>query len=941
MARIDELTGAARKGLGGALVLRGEAGIGKSALLDHAGRTAAGFHAVRASGAEYERELPFAALYQLCVPMLRHLPELPAQQREILRNAFGLATSAPDVFRIGVATLELLSRTARDRPLLCLIDDAQWLDTASSKVLTFLARRISCEPVAMLFAVRPHGTEAESRPDGSAVPGGRGGRGGEEGSGGQGGPGDVGVQGEVGVQGGSGEPGGGGEPGELGEPGGLDVLPGLVVGGLSDTDARTLLAARSHVTLDDQVRRRILAEARGNPLALLELPTSGGFAPPDTLSVPTRVERGFRARLAGLPDGARLLLTVASADPTGDPGLLWPAARLLGLDPTTVGEAAAATGLVEFSTRVRFCHPLARSAVYRAAEAERRRTAHRVLAEVTDPAADPDRRAWHRAQAGAGPDEDVAAELERSAARARSRGGVAAAAAFLERAAALSVDTAKRTERTLTAVRAKLDAGITDTAVDLLTTVENASLDELQHARVDLLRGRIAFVRHNDGNGPAFMLRAARRLAGPDPQWSRDCFLDALEMSLVVGRATGVMDMVLAAARSTAPPSRSPDVLDGLIRLGTDGHRAAVPLIRGALEGDGAPMWTRRPALAVVLAGELWDPHTHAAITEWLMRTGRESGSPLVLRLGLAQLTSWAVLSGDLGQAMAAITEEEAIADAVGGPPVTYHRLQLAALRGRRQEALHLFESATGAAAVSGAGQLIANTHWAAAVLHNGLGEYPAALAAARQAVANGDLFLAGFSLPELVEAAVACGEHEAAVRALESLTERTEASGTSSGLGIAAYARGLVTGVEDHYREAVEHLEKSPMVPYRARAHLLYGQWLRREGRRRDCRRQLRTAHELLSGAGIEAFARRAADELRATGEKAPGRSGSACDRLTAQELYIARLVATGATSKEVASRLFLSPRTIDAHLRNIFRKLGITSRRQLRDHPGLGPGL
>ncbi|MEU9883736.1 ATP-binding protein [Streptomyces phaeochromogenes] len=879
MRRIDELAGAARAGRGGALVLRGEAGIGKSALLDHARRAAGGFRTVGAFGSQYERELPFAALHQLCLPMLPHLTELPVQHREALRNAFGLATGAPDVFRIGVATLELLSCAARERPLLCLIDDAQWLDTASSKVLTFLARRVTCEPVAMMFAARPNRAAGE-----------------------------------------------------------LDELPGLFVGGLSDTDARTLLAAKSHVTLDDQVRQRIMAEARGNPLALLELPRAGGFAPPDTSSVPTRIERSFRARLDELPDAVRLLLTVASADPTGDPGLLWPAARQLDLDLTASSEAATATGLVEFSTRVRFCHPLARSAVYRAAEAEQRRTAHRVLAEVTDPVTDPDRRAWHRAQAGTGPDEDVAAELERSAFRARSRGGAVAAAAFLERAAELSLDAGRRTERTLTAVRAQLDAGMNDSAAQLLTTVENAALGELQHARVDLLRGQIAFVRNTDRNGPMFMLRAAQRLAEPDPEWSRECFLDALEMSLVVGRATGVMDMVLAAARSSAPTPRSPDVLDALIRLDADGHRAAVPLIRHVLDGDDAPMWTRRPALAVMLAGELWDPHALEAIVRWLMKTGRESGSPLMLRLGLAQMASYAVLTGDLGQAISAIAEEEAIADATGGPPVTYHRLQLVAMRGRRQEALELFDTVTAAATVRGSGQLIANTQVTAAVLYNGLGDYPAALAAARQAAAHGDLFLAGFSLPELVEAAVRCGERDEAVTALESLTERTEASGTVSGLGIAAYARGLVTGVEDHYREAIEYLEKSPMVPYRARAHLLYGEWLRREGRRRDCRQHLRTAHELLSEAGIEAFARRAADELRATGEKARGRSGPAFDQLTEQEVYIARLVATGATSKEVAARLFLSPRTIDAHLRNIFRKLAITSRRQLRDHPGLG---
>ncbi|MEV1023091.1 LuxR family transcriptional regulator [Streptomyces sp. NPDC050264] len=876
---LTELTNTARASRGGALVLLGEAGIGKSALLEYAGRTAQEMRIVRASGSEYEKELPFAGLHQLCVPLLSYLSHLHAQHREALQNAFGLGAGAPDVFRVGLAALELLSCAAGERPLLCLIDDAHWLDTASSKVLAFLARRIACEPVGMVFTARP-GCEA----------------------------------------------------------GELAALPTVTVGGLSDTDARTLLGRRSHLTLDDQVRHQLVAEARGNPLALLELPAAGGFAPPATTSVPNRVERTYRARLTGLPDGTRLLLTIASADPTGSPALLWPAARQLDIDVTVAGEEAAATGLVEFSTRIRFCHPLARSAVYRAARPGERLSAHRALADVTDPAVDPDRRAWHRAQAGTGPDEDVAAELERSAARAQARGGTAAAAAFAERAAALSLDAAKRTERTLTAVRAHIDAGTSDAARQLLATVGHLTLHTRQRARADLLHGQLAFLRDNDNNGPMYMLRAAQRLADVDPEWSRECFLDALEMSLVVGRATGVMDRVLAAARASAPAPRSPDVLDALILLTTDGPRAAYPLIRKALHGDDAPMWIRRPALAVVLACELWDPHTHEEITEWLMKTGRASGSPLLLRLGLAQTASSSAFSGDLGRAMAAITEEEAIADAVGGPPVTYHRLQLAAMRGRRQEALELFETVTATSAASGAGQLMANTHWAAAVLHNSLGDYSAALTAARQATAHGDLFLAGFSLPELVEAAVRCGEHEAAAEALVSLTERTEASDTVSGLGIAAYARGLVTGIEDHYREAIEHLDKSPLVPYRARAHLLYGEWLRRRGRRRDCRQHLRTAHELASEIGAEALARRGADELRATGEKAQSRSGSTDGRLTEQERCIARLVSTGATSKEVAAHLFLSPRTVDAHLRNIFRKLDISSRRQLRDHPSLG---
>ncbi|MFG1603897.1 AAA family ATPase [Actinoplanes sp. NPDC049265] len=863
--RIDELIGAARTGRGGVLVLRGEAGIGKSALLDHARRSAPGFRIVEASGSEFETELPFAALHQLCVPMLGRLAELPAPHRDALRIAFGLVTGAPDPFRIGLATLELMS-AAGGQPLLCVVDDAHWLDAASSRALAFLARRVSAEPVAMLFAVR-----------------------------------------EAGV---------------------LDELPGLPVGGLSDADARALLTVDG--PLDEQVRERIVAEARGNPLGLLELPRAGGFASPGP-AVPTRIERGFQARLDGQPDDVRLLLTLAGADPTGNPGLLWPAARRLGLDGPATSRAATATGLVEFATRVRFCHPLARSAVYRAATVDDRQAVHRALAEVTDPIADPDRRAWHRAEAVGGPDDDVAADLARSAHRAQSRGGMAAAAAFFERAAALSLDAGPRFEHTVAAAQAHLDAGRAETAAGLLTTVEDSALTEVQRARVELLRGRIAFVRRGDNDGPAFMLRAAQRLAPIDPNWSRTTFLDALEMSLAVGRAAGLMDVVLAAA----PATGDGDVLDALSLLAKEGHRTIAPLLREVLH---TPLWTTRPALAVMLAGELWDPHAYASIVDWLLTTGREQGSPFVLGLGLAQLTSLSVLTGDLGRAIAAIAEEEAIADAIGAPPKLYPRLQLAALRGRRDEALALFRTATAAATEHGAGQLIANVHLSAAILHNGLGDYPAALAAARQAAEPGDLSLAGFALPELVEAAVRSGKPTAARTALAALTERADGSGTNTGLGVAAYARGLVTGREEDYREAVDRLTDSPLVPYRARAHLLYGEWLRREGRRRDCRPQLRTAHELMSASGMEAFTRRAASELRATGETARSRTGHTYDQLTMQEMSIARLVATGATSNEVAARLFLSPRTVDAHLRNIFRKLGITSRRQLRDQPDLG---
>ncbi|WP_460398258.1 helix-turn-helix transcriptional regulator, partial [Actinophytocola sediminis] len=514
-----------------------------------------------------------------------------------------------------------------------------------------------------------------------------------------------------------------------------------------------------------------------------------------------------------------------------------------------------------------------------------------------------------------------------------ARGGIAAAAAFAERAAALSLDPATRLARTLTATRAMLDAGATDAAETLLGTIA-ATPDPRRQVDIDLLRGRLSFMRHNDGDGPMFMLRAAHRMSATDPAAAREYYLDALEMALVVGRASGVLDKVLAAVRS-ARPTASGDVLDALVVLDAHGHRAAAPMLRAALVDR--VLWTERPALAIMIAGELLDPHTHATVIESLLKSGRETGSPLVLRLALAQVASYAAVTGDLGQAMAAIGEEEALADAIDGPPMFYPRLYLAAMRGHREDAAAEFATATATATRSGAGQLIANVHWAESVLHNGLADYPAALAAARRATAHGDLLLAGLALPELVEAAVRCGDRDTATTALAELTERTEASATPTALGVGAYARALVTGVEDHYVEALDRLEGNPLRPYHARAHLLYGEWLRRAGRRRECRTQLRTAHDLLSAAGLTAFAARAATELLATGETARSRSTTTLHLLTMRETHIARLVATGATSAEVAARLFLSPRTVEAHLRNIYRKLDISSRRQLRDLPDL----
>jgi DNA-binding CsgD family transcriptional regulator len=865
---LDDLIAAARTGRGGALVLRGEAGIGKSALLEHARRGATACQIVTATGSEFETELPYAALHQLCGPLLDRLPDLPDPQREAMEVALGLADGTPHPLRIGLATLTLLVSGPREQPLVCLLDDAQWLDPASLKALAFAARRIDAEPVAIVFAVR--------RPS----------------------PADE-----------------------------LADLPALAVPGLTDADARELLAASSHGALDPQVRHRIVAEARGNPLALLELPRAGGFGTPDTSSVPSRIEHSYQDRLHGLSGDSRMLLTVASAEPTGSPLLLWPAAQRLGLDVTTAAAEITGTGLADFAARIRFCHPLARSAVYRAAPPDKRRAAHGALAEVTDPATDPDRRAWHRAYACAGPDDDVAADLERSAGTARARGGVQAVAAFLEQAAALTMDPGTRIERTLDAAQANLDAGRLEAAAGLLTVLDGLALDVRQQARADRTAGRLAFVRHDDRGGCAFLLRAARGLAAVSLGEARECLIDAAETSLAVGCASAALPGILAEAATIAPAGREPDVLDALLILSVDGHRKAAPLMRRILDRTGEPLWTRWPSLSIMIASELWDADTYASIANSLLAAGRESGAPLRLRLALAQTAHHAVLTGDLGAAVTAIAEEEAIADATGVPPLAYHRSHLAATRGRPSDAAELLRAG------AGAGQLRASVSWASAVLHNGLARYPEALRAARHATSADDLFLTGMALPELIEAAVRCGETGEAVSALDLLAERTAGSRNPTALGICAYARGLVTGAEDDFQEAVRELTKSILVTYRARAHLAYGEWLRRAGRRRDARLELRTAHTLFSERGIEGFARRASDELRATGERARRRTGPSVDQLTTQELAIARHVASGATSPEVATRLFLSPRTVEAHLRNIYRKLGISSRRQLRE--------
>jgi DNA-binding CsgD family transcriptional regulator len=898
-AVLDRLAAAVRGGQSRVLVLYGEPGVGKTMLLDYLARRAQDCQVVRAAGVQSEMELAFAGLHQLCAPMLDRVGRLPEPQQEALQTAFGRSAGpVPDRFLVSLAVLSLLSEVAGERPLVCVIDDQQWLDRASAQAFGFVARRLGADPVGLVFGTRVPGAE-------------------------------------------------------------LARLPELPVAGLRDDDARALLGSVLPGPLDPRVRDQIVAEAGGNPLALLELPRglaagqlAGGFGLPGAVSLPERIEESFQRQLDALPRVTQRLLLLAAADPSGDPALAWRAAGQLRI-PFQAGAPAAEAGLAEFGTRVRFRHPLLRSAAYRSATPEERQAAHLALAEATDPLADPDRRAWHRAQAAPGPDEEVAAELERSAGRALSRGGLAAAAAFLERAVRLTVDPVRRVERTLAAAQASLEAGEFGQALGLLVTAEDGAdfgtglLDEFASARVDLLRGQVMFASGLGGDAPPLLLKAAKRLEPLDPDLARETYLTAWMAAMFAGRLAGAGDLleVSRAARALPAPAEPPRpvdlVLDGLTLLVTDGPRAAAPTLRQAVTGyAGADIAVadelRWGWLAQAAASALWDDDAWRAMLTRQVQLARDAGALDQLPILLGALGTAVVWSGDFTEAGALIAETDAVCAATGTRSAPFSAMILAAWSGHQAEAAPLVEATVADATAAGQGIAVAYARWVAAILGNGLGRYAEALPAARQAAEDtSTIFISMWALPELIEAAVRTGEAAAAEAALTRLTEFTQAGKTDFGLGIEARSRAQVShgqAAEAGYQEAVTRLGRTRLRTELGRAHLLYGEWLRRANRRTDARAQLRAAHELLSAIGAAAFADRAQRELAATGETVRKRSAASASELTVQEASIARLAVEGRTNPEIGAQLFLSARTVEWHLRKIFAKLGIASRRELR---------
>jgi DNA-binding CsgD family transcriptional regulator len=889
---LDRFVTAIRAGESQALVVSGEAGVGKTALLDYLAANGSGCRISRTTGCQSEMELAFAALHQLCAPMLGSLQRLPAPQRDAVRTAFGMSSGpATDPFLVGLGVLSLLSEVAEEQPLVCLVDDEQWLDRASAQVLGFAARRLGAESVGLVFAARVPSSD-------------------------------------------------------------IAGLPDLVVECLGETDARALLDVALTGPLDARVRDQILAETRGNPLALLELPRgltpqelAGGFGLPSAMRLSGGIEVNFRRRVDVLPDQTRRLLLIAAAEPVGDPALVWGAAARLGIG-TEAAAPATETGLVEFGMRVRFRHPLVRSAVYGSASPQERQQVHGALSGATDPERDPDRHAWHRAHAAAGPDEAVAAELERSAGRARARGGLAAAAAFLERATALTLDPARRTERALEAASAKVRAGAFDAARDLLAIAEAGPLSDFQQARIDLIGAELAFLTNRGSDAPPLLLKAARRLEPIDLELSRATYLQALTAGYFAGRLAlggGAAEVARAAANAPRPPHppRAPDLLlDGLIAHHNDGYRAGLPILRKALNLFGTGMSVdeelRWHWVAGIVARYVWDDHSWDVLSDRHVRLARSVGALSELPVALNSRAFMLLFAGELATAASLIQQLQPAIEATGSNRVPYSALGLAAFAGRQADAASMMDAIITDISLRGEGIGLTISEWASAVLNNGLGNYEKAVTAVERATDYlGEMITPPWPAVELIEAAARSGRTDMAADVLRPLAEFTTASGTDWALGIEARSRALVSegdAAERLYRESIERLGRTRIRADLARAHLLYGEWLRRRRRRIDAREQLRIAHDMLDTMGMDAFAERARRELQATGETARKRNvASGDEQLTAQEAQIARMARDGLSNPEIAARMFISPRTVQYHLSKVFTKLGIESRTQL----------
>ena len=887
-----DLLAGVRNGMSSAIVLVGDAGIGKTRLLDHVAEMSADLHIVRAAGLESEARLGFAALHTLLRPFLDGLGALPTPQYEALASAFGMvAGPPPDRYLIGMAALTLLAGAASARPLLCLIDDVHWLDLESRDALAFVGRRLGADPIGLILAGRD-------------------------------------------------------DPPEPGAFEGITVVP---VRGLSDADAHELLGVNVAGRLDPAVAARIVADTGGNPLALIESVDAlspahlAGTAPLlEPLPVGLSLEHYFGQVIRGLPDDTRTFLVLLSATPPEDALLLWRAAGELGV-PAEAADAAISAGVITHSRLVEFRHPLIRSAVYRGADAAERRRVHAALAAASDPVHSPERRAWHRAEATIGLDDEVAGELDTAAELARARGGYAERAALLAKAAQLSV--AGRGLRLVEAARAHLLLGAPAAAQAMLEQAEPflAAGDPVLRARALHTRATTDIYLDRIGGVLTRLLAAADIVAGTDPALARSILMEGLLAALggdhdsVAPREFGAAVLASPAVRSVDPTSA--DLLLQGFALRVDGdYPRAVRLLSAALDAMGQDREVIehgiRPAtLASYAAEEAWDDVGGSEAAALAEAHERRIGALGALRFTLVVRSTWELRAGRFAAATACLDEAENLAAVVGQPlPGQSWRVELMAWSGQEARARAAADVLVRDHANGGLGD------WARhclALLEISLGRYSEAVACARVAFDNDNAGAVSRALPDLVEAAVRCGDHRTAKDALRRLEERAPLAGTPWALGLLARSRALMADddqAEALFGESVALLGRTRVRTELARTHLLHGEWLRRRRRRADARAELRTAYEMFARMGAAAFAERTRVELMATGERAQRRTVQTEHDLTPQERRIAGLAAAGATNTEIATRLFITQSTVEYHLNKVFRKLDITSRRQLR---------
>jgi DNA-binding CsgD family transcriptional regulator len=892
---LDRLVAEVLAGRSRVLVLRGDAGVGKSALLDYLSREVAGWRVAAVAGVESEMELAYSGLHQLCAPLLDNLEKLPGPQRDALATVFGLSAGpAPDRLMVGLATLTLVAEAAEEHPLICLIEDSQWLDRSSAQVFGFVARRLLAERVAFVFAAR------------------------------------TGIKDDV-----------------------LEGLISLRITGLSDGDARSLLMGNVHGPIDVAVCDQIIAESHGNPLALLELPRTwqaadlaGGFGLPGVHAVAGKIELSYLRRLVSLPSDTRLLVLAAAAEPLGDVLLLRNAAASLGVDMAAAAPAIDA-GLLQIHGRVEFAHPLVRSATYRAAAVDDRYRVHRALAAATDAEEDPDRHAWHRARATPGPDEDVAAELERSAGRAQARGGLVAAAAFLTRATEMTATPAVRVRLALDAALANVQTGGFEIGRRLLATAREGPADEAQRARIDLVGALLAFASRRGNEATPLLLAAARRLEPLDLQLARQTYLDAFSAAQFAARlSSGVSIVDVARAARAAPlrPEQEPTagdlLLDAFSAL-TENYGSAIPACREALRrlrDDEIPSRERLRWLwqGCVLALEVWDDESAYVLSYRHLQLARKTGALSELPLALGSRTPVLAFCGEFSTAASLVEEAQSVRDAMGISEAPYGALTVAAWRGQVGEANELIEITLREAGARGEGVGVAISEYAHAVLCNSMGRYDQALVAALRACEDPQEMVAhNWGLTELVESATRTGHTDRAADAAQQLSRKARATGTNWGLGMEARALAQLSEGDEadlRFREAVQHLSNARVRAELARAHLLYGEWLRRANRQAEALGELGLGYEMFISMGMDGFAERARRELAVAGATVRKHTLRTHDDLTAQETQIARLARDGLSNPEIGAQLFISARTVEWHLRKVFSKLGVSSRRQLR---------